>query len=416
MSVSATSKQGDNSAEKAVDSDINSRWESVHGADPQSFLIDLGKVKAVRQIDIIWEAASAKTYSIDLSEDGINYTSEATVNSDNSNQNRYDSIKLNNARNARYVRINCIARTTGYGYSIFDLAIYGITESTEQTTSEPDTTNEGNDKNIAENKTAVSSGDEGENVAAKYAVDGNKGTRWSSDFDNNAWMYVDFGKEYKVSKVILIWESAYGKSYDIQISNDGVNWTTVKEMRGQDGGEDIIEFNAVTARYLKLQGIERATGYGYSLWEMEVYGENSVSGEETNNPAVSGQNVAVNKNVIQSGSESSSMAADKAVDGNTNTRWSSDFNDNAWMYVDLGNTYAVNKINILWENAYGKEYDIQVSNDGINWITVKEMRNQDGGEDVVEFNTVNARYVKFQGVKRAIGYGYSMWEFEVLAK
>ena len=44
------------------------------------------------------------------------------------------------------------------------------------------------------------------------------------------------------------------------------------------------------------------------------------------------------------------------------------------------------------------------------------MRNQNGREDTVEFNAVKARYVKFQGVERGTGYGYSIWEMQVLTK
>ncbi len=86
------------------------------------------------------------------------------------------------------------------------------------------------------------------------------------------------------------------------------------------------------------------------------------------------------------------------------------------MDVDLGKNYNINKVVLTWENAYGKDYNIQVSTDGNNWTTVKEMRKQNGGEDTAEFKAVNARYVKFQGIKRVMGYGYSIWEFEVYAQ
>ena len=47
-------------------------------------------------------------------------------------------------------------------------------------------------------------------------------------------MYVDLGKQIDINKVVLIWENAYGTDYDIQVSNDGQTWTTVKEMRNQN--------------------------------------------------------------------------------------------------------------------------------------------------------------------------------------
>ena len=197
------------------------------------------------------------------------------------------------------------------------------------------------------------------------------------------------------------------------MSTDGKEWTTVKKMRNQDGGEDTASFNGTKARYVKLQGVERGTGYGYSLWEMEVYG-GKVSQDEKNTP--SGTNVALNTETKQSGSENDAMTSEKAVDGNGESRWSSNYADDAWMTMDLGNAYEINKVLINWEGAYGKNYDILVSMDGENWTTVKEMRNQNGREDTVEFNAVKARYVKFQGVERGTGYGYSIWEMQVLTK
>ena len=75
-----------------------------------------------------------------------------------------------------------------------------------------------------------------------------------------------------VEKVVINWEAAYGKAYKIQTSTDGKNWTTVKDLTNQDGGEDTVTFNTVNARYVRMQGVTRALPYGYSIYEFEVYG------------------------------------------------------------------------------------------------------------------------------------------------
>ena len=56
-------------------------------------------------------------------------------------------------------------------------------------------------------------------------------------------------------------------------STDGTNFTTVKSLTGQNSGEDVVEFSAVNARYVRMQGVKRALPYGYSLWEMTVFGK-----------------------------------------------------------------------------------------------------------------------------------------------
>ena len=68
---------------------------------------------------------------------------------------------------------------------------------------------------------------------------------------------------------------------------------------------------------------------------------------------------------------------------------------------------------LKWEAAYGKEYNIQVSEDGNVWETVAVENNGDGDSDTLSFKHINARFVKMQGIKRALGYGYSLYEFEV---
>ena len=414
--ATASSSEGDNvDARYAVDGDANTRWSSKF-TDDEWISVDLGKVYSVGKVVLTWEAAYGKDYDIQVSTDGNNWTTVKKMRDQDGGKHTVEFAAVN----ARHVRMQGITRATGYGYSLYSMEVFSVKGGSTETPGEEDITG----KNLAQGKDAYSSSKEGDNVSAKYAVDGNKGTRWSSAFTDDEWMYVDLGKAYDVNKVVLTWEGAYGKDYDIQVSNDENNWITVKAMRNQDGGEDVVEFDTVSARYVRMQGVTRGTGYGYSLWEMEVYGGKSTSQPvqpsepETEAPAApaSGTNVALGKTVEQSGAEAEAMGADKTVDRNKGTRWSSNFDDDAWMYVDLGKQVDINKVVLTWENAYGKAYDIQVSNDAKTWTTVAEMRDQDGGEDVVEFKTVNARYVKFQGVKRAMGYGYSMWEFEVFAE
>ncbi len=70
----------------------------------------------------------------------------------------------------------------------------------------------------------------------------------------------------------LTWEAAYGKAYRIETSTNGTTWTPAYTTTTSDGGTDDLTFTATTARYVRMYGTQRATGYGYSLWEMEVYG------------------------------------------------------------------------------------------------------------------------------------------------
>lgn len=127
-------------------------------------------------------------------------------------------------------------------------------------------------QNLAEGKTAVASSSEVNWLTPNLAVDGNNNTRWASGYHDNEWIYVDLGKLYHIDKVFLSWEAAFGKQYKIQVSNDGVQWTDVYTELNGDGGTDEISFNSIEARYVKMQGIKRASSWGYSLYEFKVFG------------------------------------------------------------------------------------------------------------------------------------------------
>lgn len=131
---------------------------------------------------------------------------------------------------------------------------------------------------------------------------------------------------------------------------------------------------------------------------------------------LSTENLALNKATESSEPEFPYYSSDKAVDGNESTRWSSKYVDDAWFLVDMGEDKDINKIVIKWQGAYAEKYQILVSNDKANWRNISG----EGGDldskgtlDILEFDTTQARYVKFQGVKRATVFGNSFFEFEV---
>ncbi len=122
---------------------------------------------------------------------------------------------------------------------------------------------------------------------ASYAFDGNPATRWESDHSDDQYISVDLGAVYDINKINFLWEAAYGKEFEIQVSNDGENWTKAYVKGADSTGTDNVnddfneadktekmEFtNPVTGRYVKMQGVKRATEWGYSLYEFEVYGQ-----------------------------------------------------------------------------------------------------------------------------------------------
>lgn len=107
--------------------------------------------------------------------------------------------------------------------------------------------------------------------------DGDPGTRWSSLFADPQWVRIDLGTVTSIDRVVLAWENAFGVAYQIQVSTDAQQWTTVYTQSAGKGGTENLSFLAVSARYVRLYGTQRSTQYGYSLWEMAVYGDGSGS-------------------------------------------------------------------------------------------------------------------------------------------
>lgn len=138
------------------------------------------------------------------------------------------------------------------------------------------------DTNFATETGAVASAKSGNE--ASNGNDGNTGTRWWSATDggmtdaqkNDQWWQVDLGQARIFNTVQIVWEGAWGKSFDIQVSTDGSAWTTVKEVRDQNLASETfpytqtLSFDKQTAQYVRFQGITRGTAYAYSFWEFRV--------------------------------------------------------------------------------------------------------------------------------------------------
>jgi hypothetical protein len=132
------------------------------------------------------------------------------------------------------------------------------------------------EENIALNKQTWASSSEG-NLNVEFVNDGNKQSRWGSQFSDSEWVAFDLEQPYRLNRVSLFWEAAYGSSYEVHLSDDPNfnSYQVIAVVTNGDGGQDVVGTNdAITGQYLRLFGVSRATTYGYSLFELEAYGTN----------------------------------------------------------------------------------------------------------------------------------------------
>ncbi|MDB5169086.1 MAG: glycosyl hydrolase [Candidatus Saccharibacteria bacterium] len=256
----------------------------------------------------------------------------------------------------------------------------------------------------------------GTSLPASYATDGNASTRWGSQYSDPQYITVDLGANYSIGEVKLNWETAYASAYIIEVSPDNSTWSTIYRTSTGDGGLDDLTGLSGTGRYIRMYGSVRATGWGYSLYEFQVFGAVSAT---SGNLAISKPISASSTGSITTGGkgkrvQTQSQPASNANDGNASSRWLSSSNDTQWIYMDLGTARNINEVKLSWDANYAKAYQIQFSNDASSWTSVYSTTGGDGGIDDITSLTGTARYVRLYSTARAsTSSGYSLFEIEV---
>ena len=238
------------------------------------------------------------------------------------------------------------------------------------------------------------------------AVDGVSTTRWSSAFVDNQWWQVDLGSVRQVDTVVVNWESAYASQYRISTSTDGTSFTDAATVTNGFAGPKTTTFPARGARYVRITGITRATAWGISFWDVNVYGPADTAPPPQEDKALN--RVATASSTGQVGQEPG-----KAVDGDPATRWSSSATDGQWWQVDLGSVRGVDTVRVTWDAAYASRYRIGVATKPNKFSTVVDVTASGPGAQTTTFATRNARWVRITSLTRATTGGISFFDVNV---
>ncbi len=192
-----------------------------------------------------------------------------------------------------------------------------------------------------------------DNHANTHAVDGRSDTRYASIESDDVFFYINLGSREKIGKVVIAWEAAYAADYKILLSNDALDWTVVARVQKTDAKTDEIIFPQwIEAEYVRFEGVDRATGYGYSFWSFEVYGPRSLTyGSQVLEVSSNENETALNKSMM--------------VDNLANTRWASNNSagDNQYFLVDLGEVKAFDLVKFRWEVSFARIFKIYIHAD-----------------------------------------------------
>lgn len=382
-SASASSTASGESPGNALDWDTSTRWATGESqTDGQWFQVDMGSKHVIDQVS--FETGSSnkwdfpREYAIQVSNDGTNWTTVKSGQGWGHKQSIVFDLQY-----AQYVRVEQTGNAPEW-WSIAEFHVY----------SEPtlDRSDWGATASSTDSETSTGA-----------ALDGDTGTRWSTGTaqTNGQWYQVDMGEMETFNQVLIDAGSStsdYPRGYEIQVSKDGSNWTTVAS--GNGSGPSVLEtFPVQQARYLQIVQTGTASSW-WSIEELNVYGE--------------AQHVRSGWSASASDTEQGGSAAN-ALDNDRTTRWSTGTPQSVGQsfQVDMGSNQWFN--HIVMDSAsdtgdYARAFIVEVSQNGTDWTTVA---NGEGSGPIVSANfpIVEARYIRVTLTEGA-GNWWSIAEFK----
>lgn len=209
----------------------------------------------------------------------------------------------------------------------------------------------------------------------------------TAEVQGKQYVTLDLGDVHQLSQVKLTWEAAYASGYAIQVSTDSIHWDNAFTETKGDGGIDDIKLSA-SGRYVRLYFSEKATDFGYSLWEMQVYDGDTLLSQ--NKP-------------VSATSTQGNYAISNINDGNLGTRWGSDLNQKERLVLNTGGgdsyfvvsalpspkelsyyeAYAFNKV---IDTKFDYDYDVTGGKVSVNWnIKTLNLKGEAAGNTIQGF-------------------------------
>jgi hypothetical protein len=207
---------------------------------------------------------------------------------------------------------------------------------------------------------------------AQHLCDGDLDTRWSSPATDPQHVVIDLGCLAVVNGLTLHWETAFSSEYSVLVSTEGTKWQTVYTENAGDGKTDYVMFPSVKARYVKLLLTKRATGWGHSLWEIDVYTDD-------------------NRFRIM---EPAAMDALALIDNDLATTLSITMPQE--LVMDLGEQKALGGMRIDWGTTYATDAVLYRSSNAVDWVETARFEEGNGLFDYLLSAPFNARYLKLQ--------------------
>ena len=350
------------------DGNEGSRWNSA-SADPQWWVANMGEQRTFNTVQILWEGAYAKSYTIEVSNDSLTWTTIATIE-DQTLKNFPNLQTLTvGTQTAQYFRFNGIARGTGYGYSFWEIKAF-VKKAQSLTTLEL-------------------------SAAAKIVKEGEKVklTTATKDQDGEA--------------------MDYDVTFDVTPAGMG----------------SVVDGNFVAGSTIGMATITATAGELTKTVDIFVYkGENVAlsTNIDTDNKVIAQSNTDYTQ-----GANSAFYAVDESensiyqgcvTNGTTDTDSARTYN--VWFVLDLGQEYDLNLISIKFEGACSQLYHVDVAStyaaEETAWKEAYNYVGTNGTNGHTDYiygdnlqNAQKVRYVRFFSTKAATVYGMKIYDMKV---
>jgi len=253
----------------------------------------------------------------------------------------------------------------------------------------------------------VASSDDG-NIAANV-FDDDLSTRWSAQ-GSGEHLTIDLGAQYYLTEIHVAWSKGDERQshYEVQISNDDINWESVTE-GSSSGATTALEYIGIkdSARYVRIIGKGNTSNDWNSITEVKIFG---VTPAEITDGAVE-----ITPASITASTEEDPNFAVNVSDGDSSTRWSAE-GDGEFLTFDLGAQYSVTEIHAQWLSGDKRQshYDIQISDDGTTWESVTSGSSSGITPELESIDLrESARYVRYVGFGNSSNGWNSVQEIKI---
>lgn len=103
------------------------------------------------------------------------------------------------------------------------------------------------------------------------------GVAWTASSANGTYLQAELDDTYVIDTVSLKWGQGHATEYNVEVSEDGENFETVFEATGKLGGQDIVTFQPVKAKYVRITNIKKGAEYPASVYNFKIYKAPDVS-------------------------------------------------------------------------------------------------------------------------------------------